>query len=171
MWFQFLTCLCVAAVVADRKTCQKVQVNNGRIRGECCIFTKETPKEELLALLDPKLTTEMMLQHEKHHGGDIFFPGIGPIPEFGPPQGPPPLKEYPDIKAASGEVTSQEKDDRSTEVISTTTIEMADTEVSSNNTGIIGKTIVDNRNAIDVPIVSCPPGQARSPSGDCIEEY
>lgn len=171
MWFKFLTCLCVAVVFADRKTCQKVQVNNGRIRGECCIFTKEAPKEELLGLLDLKLTTEMMLQHEKLQGADIFFPGIGPIPEF-EPQGPPPLKEYPGIEAASGEVTSQEKDDRSTEVISTTTIETAATEVSnSNNTGIIGKTILDNRNAIDVPIVSCPPGQARSPSGDCIEEY
>lgn len=162
----------MAVVVADRKTCQKVQINNGRIHGECCVFTKETPKEELLGLLDVKLATEMMLQHEKHHGADIFFPGIGPIPEFGPHQGPPPLKDYPGSEAASGEIMFQEKDDRSTEVISTTTIETAATEVSdTNNTSIIGKTIVDNRNAIDVPIVSCPPGQARSPSGDCIEEY
>ncbi|KAL1495068.1 hypothetical protein ABEB36_010545 [Hypothenemus hampei] len=168
--------LFVTLANADRKNCQKIEINHQLLYGECCVIVKDSTiqaKEELLRLLIPK-TNRLVKGHVHVH----TYQGVPVLIDFheGPhlPSNP---NEYhhqhqvsvQDEATTSGSAESLDGPPSEERNVDGSTTVAPRNESSTKN--VIGKTVLDNRNAVDVPTVMCPPGQARGPDGNCADEF
>ncbi|ENN70391.1 hypothetical protein D910_10506 [Dendroctonus ponderosae] len=192
----------LSLVDADKKSCARIQVNNQKVYGECCVFKRHPGDEDLSELLQEALIKKHQNLDHVHEGKLSFIPvpnehqhvhfhGMAPWQPMGHGMGlripiPPSSQEKVDKSTTTSEAPSDFSTTQSPEGLSeessgdlplptdppsTPTKLECDQATDSETGNLTGKTILDNRNAVDVPFNACPSGQARDASGECVSSY
>lgn len=181
-----LTCLFAATITSQQqpptppKTCRKIQIENDKLHGECCVTYKDNHlkvRDEILGLLEARQPL----------GSNSFVPNLDIRPPFTPNMRPhwnnimnskPFLQDlFPSMSPESHNFIPNAEEDTSLKV--PTDKEAAPTNVPSTTEQVAEstetpgteKTVLDNRNSIAVPKNECPQGQGRDVSGACVDKF